>query len=215
MPDILRGYTFSRSAARFRDTATGKFVGRQRIQDLLEQNVAGADGRLSAIVQDVANGRIEAGYAQTLMRDELRRVSLQNAALGKGGLDQLDFADYGRVGNQLRDTYQRMTNMLDGVERGTVSLPQALRRVEGYTLEARNQFFAAQRAATVASGRQFEERRVLHAQESCPDCIEYAGLGWQPMDSLPMIGEQSQCQKYCRCTLESREVINQPQGQFA
>jgi hypothetical protein len=121
-------------------------------------------------------------------------------------LDQLTFRDYGAAGRQLRDSYQRMTNLVSGIERGEVTLPQALRRIEGYTLEARNQFFAAQRDAQANSGRVFEERRILHAAESCPDCIDYAAEGWVAQGQLPMIGESSQCQKYCRCTMESREV---------
>jgi hypothetical protein len=95
---------------------------------------------------------------------------------------------------------------VDGVENGTVTLPQALRRIEGYALEARNMFFAAARAASQATGRMYEERRILHAQESCPDCIEYAAEGWTPQGTLPLPGEQSECGKYCRCTMEQREV---------
>lgn len=206
MPDILPGFTFERNVARYRDTSTGKFVSRQRITDLMEQQVASAEDRMAQIVQGVAGKSLAPGVGQEMMRDELRRLALTDAALGKGGIDQLDFRDYGRVGNQLRDSYQRMSNMLDGVESGKVSLPQALNRLEGYTLEARNQFFAAQRAAAQASGRAMEERRILHAAESCPDCLTYAAMGWQPAGTLPMIGESSQCGKYCRCTLESREA---------
>jgi len=204
--DVLRGYTFSRSTARYHDTTTGRFVARSRITDLLEQNVAGAEDRMAQIVQGVFAKEIEAGYAQTLMRDELRRLTLQNAALGKGGLDQLTFRDYGRAGIQLRDSYARMTNMLQGIERGEVTLPQALRRIEGYTLEARNQFFAAQRDAAMQTGRMMEHRRVLHAKESCVSCVDYAAQGWVPLGTLPLPGQLSECGKYCACTEEVREV---------
>jgi hypothetical protein len=206
MADVLPGFIFDRNVARFRDTARGQFVSRSRITELMEAQVNGAEQRLANIAQGVFDKSVAPGVAQELMRDELRRVTLENRALGAGGLDQLTFRDYGAAGRQLRDSYQRMTNLVSGIERGEVTLPQALRRIEGYTLEARNQFFAAQRDAQANSGRVFEERRILHAAESCPDCIDYAAEGWVAQGQLPMIGESSQCQKYCRCTMESREV---------
>lgn len=209
MAEILRGYTYSRTAARYRDTSTGKFVARSRITELLERQVDASQQRLANIVQGVFAKEIAPGTAQMMVRDELRRLNLANSALGKGGIDRLDFRDYGRVGRQVRDSYQRMTNMLSDVQAGKITLDQALRRIEGYTLEARNQFFAAQREAIRQTGRRMEERRILHARESCEDCISYAAMGWVPAGTLPLPGERSQCGKYCRCTMESREVREQ------
>jgi cytochrome P450 len=206
VPDILPGFIYERGVSRYRDTSNGRFVARSRINSLMEQQVSGSENRMAQIVQGVADKSISPGAAQEAMRDEMRRLNLANAALGKGGIEQLDFRDFGRVGNQLRDTYARIGNLVDGVENGTVTLPQALRRIEGYALEARNMFFAAARAASQATGRMYEERRILHAQESCPDCIEYAAEGWTPQGTLPLPGEQSECGKYCRCTMEQREV---------
>lgn len=207
MADILRGYTYSRSAARYRDTATGKFIAKSRVTQLLEANVNSAEDRMAQIVQGLYAKEIAPSMGQILMRDEVRRLSLQNAALGKGGIEQLDFRDYGRAGRQLRDTYTRMTNLVNGIERGEVSMAQALNRIHGYTSEARAQFFAAQRDAQRATGRIFEERRTLHASESCGDCITLAAMSWQPQGTLPLPCDGStECKFYCRCTMESREV---------
>lgn len=203
---VLPGFTFERNLARYRDSSTGRFVARTRINELMEQQVNTVEDRLARIVQGVADKSLAPGAAQEMARDELRRLVLTNNALGKGGIDQLTFRDYGRVGQQLRDTYQRVTNLLDGVEKGNVTLPQAMNRIQGYVSEARQQFFAAQRDATMATGRQMEERRVLHAKESCVNCVDYAAQGWQPAGTLPLPGELSQCNKYCLCTLEVREV---------
>lgn len=206
MPDILPGFSYSSSAARYRDLNNGRFVAKGRINDLLEQRVNDTENRLASIIQDVFSKELSPGVAQEMARDELRRLSLSNAAMGKGGIDQLNFRDYGRVGAQLRDSYSRMNRLVNDVASGKASLPQALNRLEGYTLEARNQFFAAQRDAASQSGRQMEERRTLHARESCQDCIGYAAMGWQPLGVLPMIGQRSRCNAYCRCTMETREV---------
>lgn len=48
-----------------------------------------------------------------------------------------------------------------------------------------------------------QERRVLGVAEHCVDCVEYAGRGWQPLGSLPVLGD-SRCLVNCRCTFEYR-----------
>lgn len=212
MADILRGYEWSRGSWRYRDTQTGRFVARARIVNLLESQVDRAESRLANIVQGLAAGEIAPGYAQGLMRDELRRLHLQNAALGRGGFDRLSFADYGRSGRQLRDSYQRMTNLVNDMASGRATLPQALNRISGYVLEARQQFFAAEREALRESDRRMEARRTLHARESCVDCIGYARMGWQPAESVPLPGTGgTRCGRYCRCSVEYREAeVTQP-----
>lgn len=46
------------------------------------------------------------------------------------------------------------------------------------------------------------ERRVLGAAEHCVDCIRYAEMGWQPIGTLPPIGQQSACMVNCKCHFE-------------
>lgn len=210
-PDILRGYTYSRQLARYRDTSTGKFVSRARVLNILESQVDRAESRLANLVQSLYAKELAPGYVQTLMRDEVRRLTLQNIALGKGGFDRLNFSDFGRAGRQLRDTYSRMTNLVRDIETGRATLPQAMSRIQGYVLETRQQFFKAEREALRETGRTFEERRVLHARESCDDCVGFARLGWQPAFTLPLPGESSRCGSRCRCTLERREVVEERQ----
>lgn len=210
MPDILRGYQYSRILARYRDTSTGKFVSRSRILSLLENNVDRAESRLANLVQSLYAKELAPGYVQTLMRDELRRLTLQNIALGKGGFDRLNFSDFGRAGRQLRDTYTRMTNLVRDIETGRATLPQAMNRVQGYVLEARQQFFKAEREALRETGRQYLERRVLAASEHCRGCVDYARMGWQPFGTLPLPGDGStECGPRCRCTIERREVVEE------
>lgn len=51
-----------------------------------------------------------------------------------------------------------------------------------------------------------EERRVLGEVKThhCHDCPSYAHLGWQPVGTLPEIGD-SECEFFCRCWLEYRK----------
>ncbi len=203
---ILPGFTFDRRTARFRNTARGQFVSRNRILDLLDTQIRHAENRLGDIVTAMHEGALSPGMGQSLLRDELRRLHLQNAALGAGGMDRLTFREYGRAGRMLRDTYQRMTNLTNDMMVGKVSIDQALNRIGGYVGEARINFLQAERDAVRATGHTFEERRRLGVSEHCIDCVNYAGQGWQPLGVLPVPGERSRCGNRCRCSMERREV---------
>lgn len=206
MPSILPGYVYDTRSARFRNTARGQFVSRQRILDLLDTQVRHAENRLGAIVTAMHERTIAPGMGEMLMRDELRRLSLTNAALGKGGFDRLDFRDYGRAGRQLRDTYQRVSNLARDMQAGKVTLPQALNRVAGYVGEARRNFFETEREALRATGRTYEERRRLNPAEHCRSCVRWASMSWRPMGELPPPGSESECGPRCKCSMERREV---------
>lgn len=49
-----------------------------------------------------------------------------------------------------------------------------------------------------------EERRILGKADHCPDCLRYAGMGWQPIGTLPDPGVGSVCLSNCRCRKEYR-----------
>lgn len=203
---LLPGFTWSRSEARYRSNATGRFVSRRDIIALMETQVASAERRLGELTTDFHEGRISASTWQVTMRDELRRLHSQNMALGIGGWDRADYRSWGRVGGYLQGDYARMTQLAHDIANGDASLAQALNRVDGYVISARRNFFEGDRDAMMQSGRRFEERRYLHAQESCPECIDYAGRGWVVAFTLPIPGDASRCGSYCRCTMERREI---------
>lgn len=206
MADILPSYTWSGDVARFRSTVTGRFVARRDIISLLDAQINSAETRLGNLVTALYEGNLSASTWQSVMRDELRRLHLQNGALGAGGFDRLTAREYGRAGALLREDYARLTQLAHDIANGEVTLPQALNRVRGYVGSARLNYYAADRDAAQQTGRRYEERRLLHASESCGDCISYAAMGWQPEGTLPLPCEGSACTKYCRCTMERREV---------
>lgn len=215
MADVLPGFTFDRGLARYRDTSTGRFVSRDRgansILRLLDQRIRSSEQRMGDIVQAIADKSMAPGMGQMLMRDELRRLHLQNAALGAGGVDRLTFREFGRAGRALRDTYPRVANLAQGLADGTVSLDQAMQRLRGYAGDARKEFYRAERDALRATGKTFEQRRRLNPAEHCRDCVRFASMSWRPLGELPEPGEQSRCSSFCRCTMETREVTPEMQ----
>lgn len=208
MADVLPGYRYSSGARRYRSDETGRFVSRADIIGLLETQTQSLERRLGALTQAYHEGALAPAYFAEQMRTELRRAHLQQRALGAGGWDGLTAQDYGSVGRRLRDDYARIVNLTQGIADGTVSLPQALTRINGYAGSARLEFWEAERQrAQVSAGMALIDKRNLGPSEHCPDCLNYYEQGWQPSGLLPLPTEQSQCSTHCRCTLVSREVV--------
>jgi len=50
-----------------------------------------------------------------------------------------------------------------------------------------------------------EMRRVpVLDRKTCPDCVNFGQLGWQPLGTLPMPGQDCQCYDRCRCRIDYR-----------
>lgn len=207
MADVLVGFSFERGVARYRSLADGRFVSRATINDLLDAQVSSAERRLGNLITATHEGRLSPSWFAETMRTELRRLHLQERALAVGGFDRLTQSDYGSIGRRLRDDYARVARMAQELQDGTATLPQALSRMQGYLGSARAEYYEAERRVLGETGRQWEERRILNAQESCGDCIDLAARGWQPSGTLPLPGSGgTQCTVYCRCTMDRREV---------
>lgn len=213
---ILVGYTYDSRSARYRSTASGKYVARSNVLSLLDAQISTAEQRMGQLTTALYEGRLSPVAYQSVMRDELRRLHLQNSALGSGGFDKLDQRAYGRSGAMLRDDYRRLTNLVNDMKTGRATLPQALNRLQGYIGSARVNFLTqereANRQAADQRGVKLEERRRLGLAEHCRSCVAYAALGWQPIGELPLPGLQSECSFRCRCSVERREVESEREG---
>lgn len=50
-----------------------------------------------------------------------------------------------------------------------------------------------------------EMRRIARRdKKACKDCIEFDEMGWQPIGSLPMPGQECRCYDRCRCRMDYR-----------
>lgn len=207
MADVLPGYTWAAESSRYRSLSTGRFVARRDILGLVGGQVRGAEGRLANLTTAFHEGRLSGSVWMEQMSTELRRLHLQNSALGAGGWDRLTPRDFGRVGGRLQADYRRLEGFAAAIQNGELTLPQALSRTNLYVGNARVQFWEAERDRLVAApGMAIVERRVLGDAEHCSDCLGYYDRGWQPVGSLPVPGQQSQCLTYCRCNMLYRTI---------
>jgi len=209
MPDLLIGYTFDQRVHAYRNLATGRLVARARILELLDAQLTQRGNRLARLTLDFASNQMAASQWLTVMKDELRRAHLENAALGRGGWDRLTAVDFGRIGYALRSDYRRLVAFAEQIRLGEVSEAQALNRLNMYLGQARLQYWraAADRRPT-RPDMVLLERRVLGIAEHCVSCVMYSRAGWRPAGVLPRPGQpgSSECDGNCRCHIEVREV---------
>lgn len=205
--DYLPGYRWDAGLQRYVNVATGRFVGRQAILDLLDAEISQRERELGRLLTSFMDGELSPAVWLDQMHTVLRRTHLQMAALGAGGWDRLTPADYGRIGGLLGSDYRRMVEFARAVTAGELTTAQAMARLGLYLGNARRSFWHGQRATPQAGGVVLF-RRLLGVAEHCNDCVGYADLGWQRADSglLPAPGEGSVCLTNCRCTRLSVEV---------
>ncbi len=85
-----------------------------------------------------------------------------------------------------------------------MTAPQFIARLESYGDAVWQSGQDSNRSHAKAAGYG-EERRVLGDALHCEDCPPLAALGWQPIGTLPMIGD-TECGGHCHCHFEYRGV---------
>jgi hypothetical protein len=189
------------TTGRYRDRATGKFVSELSVRGDLDKYIDAKNKGLDALTNQLRNREISLADWQLQMRAEIKSAHLNAAMVARGGRDQMTPADWGRTGRELRNQYEYLDKWAADIASGKVKLDgRANVRAQLYGDASRSTYEQNRRAVASVNGYT-QERRILHAAESCVDCLEYAGLGWQPIGTLPRIGE-SQCRSNCRCTFE-------------
>ena len=189
------------STGRYYDNIAKRITSEAIVRADLDRYIDEKNWRLDSLTTQLRNREISLADWQTQMRNELRTAHNNAAMVAKGGRDQMTNADWGRTGRELRTQYGKLDQWAADIASGKAPLDgRANARARLYGEASRGTYEQQRRAMAADRGNQLE-RRILHAAESCADCIQYAALGWQPIGTLPRIG-QSQCRTNCRCTFE-------------
>jgi len=135
-------------------------------------------------------------------------VQEQNTAmmLVKGGREFVTFADWGYVGSEVKKQYAFLDKFAQDIlndpmkwSTGRLDNRMNLYRESGYA--ALEKF---ERREKIIDGFD-EEISILGEADHCEDCLDRAGIGWQPIGTLPEIGD-SVCNMKCKCHFEYRKA---------
>ena len=147
------------------------------------------------------------------MSAQLRQLHIGASILGAGGIQNLSELHMRQLEDRLRQQIAFLNQFVTDVERRQArGLPlnqRDIARAGLYSGAGRVTFFQSQRQFIANSTNdEAVERRVLGEAEHCIDCVEYASLSWQPVGTLPPIGD-SRCGHNCLCHFEynTQEIL--------
>lgn len=205
-------YKWYPDVRRYRDRA-GRFVSQDRITAHVTQTIANFSEwiaeRTYGLIDDFTIDNF-AVWANEV-RAEIRAMHHAMTIVALGGKDasiafntqnaQLWHYTEEALARQMR----YFDNFVFSVMTGQVPLDgRMVNRARMYSQSGFGAYQNAIRMREGFAGAQ-EERRVQYSVNPCDDCTEYADEGWQPVGTLPEIGD-SQCGGNCRCEFEFRST---------
>lgn len=200
---LTTGIGWNDVAGRYIGT-NGRFVSQQAVSNALQSTIDQQAKTVANLTTQFRNGGVSLAEWRTGMADAVKITHLASSALANGGWSQLTQADYGRVGQLVRQQYAYLDNFAQEIASGKQKLDGTLeRRAKMYPDGGRKTYESASRAESRIRGYD-EERNVRHAQDSCEGCLEATAAGWVAIGTLPLPGDR-QCVTNCKCTLEQRK----------
>lgn len=205
--DLTPGYGWNETAGRYVDLSTGRFVSQSQIRTALDRTLDEAAQAIVDVTRALREGWISLADWQTQMAQDIKIIHLASGALAQGGWAQLTAQDFGRIGYELRQQYVYLRNFAYQIETGAQRLDGTLEYRARLYAQAGRGTYEELRRREMALREMTQERRVLGIADHCDDCVAYAGEGWQPIGSLPRIGD-SQCVTNCHCTFDYRQRLS-------
>jgi len=200
----MPNWAWDNRAGRYRDLSNGRFMSSTTVRAFVDDSLEASRNNSAVISQMYSEGEISASTWRVLMRQEIKREVIRQYVLGIGGLDRMTARDWGSVGGIVADQYRYLEGFYNEVDAGNLSGAQIAQRAKMYSSSAREAYERANERVARSTGAA-EERWRTTATESCPDCLEREGQGWQPIGTFSSPGDGStQCLTNCQCFKEYR-----------
>ena len=193
-------WSYDRKTGRFRDEK-GRFLSEKGVQSLVDGRIDKLDSQLRQFTRMLADGAITLDQWQGSVREAIKAAHLQAAIIGHGGRSGMGAAEYGRIGQRLRQEYAYLQGFaLDLLEQRS-SPAMALARVSLYAESVRGSFWEGASMRKEQQGYGLMQRILDPLAQHCSDCVGYAARGVVPIGSLPLPGQRCACRARCRCTV--------------
>lgn len=193
---------YNAAQARFRDTATGKFVSQKTVTTLLQESITSSAKEMQALAKSYSEGKITLKAFGNAFKEEIKQEHIRQYIIGKGGLGSMTNSDWGKLGSTIKGQYSYANGLLDEIK--DLSSAQLNARVALYANASGVSFQQGKQRAIKESGKFTKEQWILGGSvQPCDDCKRLASLGWQDLGSLitlPGAGG-TQCKSQCKCTV--------------
>lgn len=159
---------------------------------------------MPGLAQSLISGQITVGEWELQMREYIRVIHTNAAAIACGGWENVTPSMWGFVGSLIKKQYAYLHQFALDIQSNPAYWlnGRLLVRMGMYQKAEWGTFEAVLQRLALMSGKT-EERAVLGDADHCPDCLDRHSQGWQPIGTLPRIGD-SQCRTNCHCTFDYR-----------
>jgi hypothetical protein len=185
---------------------TGKFVPRTQVRQALDEAIDKAREELVTSTRLLQLGALDIGSWQLRVEGLLKTIHTMSAAVAAGGWAQATAADWSVAATRIKAAYAQVEKLARRLEAGVYGLDDGrlVNWMSGLGAWGSGTYEAVLRRRDLATGRVTEERRLNHSGQPCTSCLGYHALGWQPPRTLPDIGTECLCGRFCRCTFQRR-----------
>jgi plasmid stability protein len=204
MPFNFEEIAYNAKAGRY-VRADGKFVGKEVIRNLVDQEQQRLQVRLQAHTRLMANQTITLAEWQLRMAESLRDSHLRAGTLGAGGKARTEAQHFGAIGYQLRRQYQYLDGFAQALHEGKLTREQALRRAAMYADSMNTTFHRAEQISREREGFDQALRSLDSSSKHCTQCLAHSTYGeWKPVALVVSPGTDCACQAHCRCSIAYR-----------
>lgn len=212
---IAPDYSYDPKSGRYRyisGPGKGQFAPREAVLAITKDYVNTKTQELKDLGTALSDGKIDLDKFQDGMSNILRVLHVNQAILGRGGLDRMQPADWLAVGRTLKQQY-RDGKGSDGqkfgvkwlaadIKAGLVSPAQLQNRLTMYAQASKISYHKAVQANQVDLGYTLMQRFLGQCKNHCPSCYSYSVMGKRPVGDLPLIGEKCECGSNCCCSIK-------------
>jgi hypothetical protein len=202
-PILTSTYNFDNASQRWRDSVTGRYVSNDAVNAEMFRHSDATHSTLESLTRQLYAGDIPLAKWQIAVASELNDAHLAQAMFAVGGRANMGQAEFGRVGQTLREQYGFLNRFAEDIAAGRVSEARALNRIQMYG-EACKQSYWAEYAEKSDGLMDW----VLGAvdENNCDDCPRNAANSPYKKENLPSYPADgtTKCKTRCRCTLVRR-----------
>src|SRR5688572_15782723 len=131
-PILTSLYNFDNRSQRWRDSATGRYIPESAVHTEMFRHSDATHTRLESLTRSLYAGDINLSQWQISAAMELKNAHLAQAMYAVGGRANMGSAEFGRVGQTLREQYAFLDKFAQEIANGTVSESMALSRIAHY-----------------------------------------------------------------------------------
>jgi hypothetical protein len=194
-------WSYDRNSGRYRDEK-GRFLSQGAVEKLVDARIDRLDGTLKRLTRMLVDGNLTLDQWQSSIREQIKAAHLQAAIIGHGGRSGMGSAEYGRVGQRLRQEYAYLQGFANDLLGARLSGAMAVARAGLYAQSVRGSFWQGTELRKQEQGFSLM-RRILDPQaQHCQDCLDFAARGIVPIGSVPLPGQRCECRARCRCRIE-------------